>query len=500
MKGSRLKKLAALTTVCTLFALLFWRSPSHERTPAQSTWSAPGAETGLDERITAISALLSDPVRLTPDSCQALLAQTYLDLRGITPDRRKIDELGPKIQQVVREFFEARQTLRTRLAKFHAAGALQEDCVDAARDLVRALRFAEEYLAEAWVRPADYDPRKPAPYLSGKAPYLQVSAPQAEFSPTDLRTGDLLVSRGSAITSAAIARMARVPGQFSHVAQIYIDPLTRKKWVLEAHIEIGSSVRPYEAYAQDGNFRVMVLRMRAPGHRLIAEEAAELQFRRLKDAADRRSPIPYDFEMRLSDASELFCAEVVHEGFERASRGSLKIPLFLSRIEPRNRDFIDRIGIRENQSFMPSDLDVDPRFEVLAEWRDVSRVSDIRRKDIILDRFYAWSDDHGYRLSSNLDSWFKKNVIWTLRRWPLFSRLLRDRFPLNMSQSVIEAITVLTAVGDALLKEAEALDQKAMRDRTLALSFAELSDALDALRVADLKRRSPVFTHLFGPQ
>ena len=164
------------------------------------------------------------------------------------------------------------------------------------------------------------------------------------------------------------------------------------------------------------------------------------------------------------------------------------MPLFQSRIEPSNRDFLDRLGIHEARTFMPSDLDVDPRFEVLAEWKDVSRVGDVRRKDAVLDRFYAWSNEHGYRLGSNLGAWFKKTVIWQLRRWPVFSKLLKDRFPLNMSRSVLQTVSVLTDFGEKLLDEAEALDARAAHERGYALSFKEMSEALDRVREQDLVR------------
>jgi len=509
----------ALTTLAWIRSL---STPPSQRLPAQSHFEGSEQGHSLEQRIQSIGAFLNDPAQFKAASCPEILAQIYSELAAITPTKESIDEMGDRIGPVVHLFFETRQILRSRLAAFHQQGALQELCVDQARNLTRALRFGEEYLAELWVKPEPYNPKKPAPYLAGSEPYLQVPEARGGFDVSELRSGDLLVSRGNAITSAAIARMAKVPGQFSHLAQLYIDPVTQKRWILEAHIEIGSTVRTFDEYAADGNFRVMVLRMRDPEHQSVAAQAAAIQYRRLKAASDQNTAIPYDFGMRLSDSSELFCSEVAYEGFQKASQGSLIIPLFLSRIEPKNRDFLDRIGIQESQSFMPSDLDVDPRFEVLAEWRDVSRISHVRRKDIVLDRFYAWADEHQYKLGSNLDAWFKKNIIWSLRRWPVFSRLLEKRFPLNMSRSVMQAVTVLTGLGDALLEEAEALDRRAIDRRGLPLSFSELNSELDQVRVDDLERYrkwqtwrkergrgagrytaprppTPAFTHLFHP-
>jgi hypothetical protein len=104
----------------------------------------------------------------------------------------------------------------------------------------------------------------------------------------------------------------------------------------------------------------------------------------------------------------------------------------------------------------------------------------------------------------------------------VFSKLLERRFPLNMSRSVIETITVLTQFGDAVLQETEIFDRRSLQRRGLPNTYAELSEVLDLLRLRDLEefkkwqawRRDrnrgrgkpleppaplPKFTHLFHP-
>ncbi len=508
---------AFLASLSALFVVLGCSHVSRGRLPASDPAMHP-----LEQKASQIRSLFADPSGLSAGDCPRVLAGIYQELFELTPSAELLGTLGDRAGPTVHLFFEARQSLRSRLNQFHLQGELSVACVDQARNLMRALRFGEEYLAEAWIRPAPYDPKRPARYLSGPEPYLQVPEAKGHFSIDELRSGDLLMSRGNAITSAAIARMADVDGQFSHLAQLYIDPETRERWVLEAHIEVGTTVRPYEDYAGDGNFRVAVLRLRDPAQAELAHLAARAQFERLMEAKKRGSSVPYDFSMKLQDSSELFCSEVAFEGFNKASMGSFQIPLFQSQVNPRNRDFLDRLGIQERQTFMPSDLDVDPRFEVLAEWKDISRIGDVRRKDAVLDRFYHWSDRYDYRLGSDLGAWFKKTIIWQLRRWPVFSKLLQERFPLNMSRSVLQTVSVLTTFGENLLEEAERLDERALKSRGYPLTFREMAGALDAVREDDLLRyqkdrqwqaryaggqrsyqpprpTAPRFTHLFHP-
>src|SRR5262245_50019999 len=54
-----------------------------------------------------------------------------------------------------------------------------------------------------------------------------------------LHSGDILVSRGGAPTSALIARGNDHPGVFSHVALLHVDEKTGQATVIESHIECG---------------------------------------------------------------------------------------------------------------------------------------------------------------------------------------------------------------------------------------------------------------------
>jgi hypothetical protein len=63
--------------------------------------------------------------------------------------------------------------------------------------------------------------------------------PGAEILGVRIHSGDILVSRGGAPVSALIARGNDYPGNFSHVALVYIDPDSHVPRVIEAHIERG---------------------------------------------------------------------------------------------------------------------------------------------------------------------------------------------------------------------------------------------------------------------
>ncbi|MEN9723030.1 MAG: hypothetical protein RJB38_1016 [Pseudomonadota bacterium] len=487
MRTKKGRVVGSTIAVAMLFGagVLQWKGTLRRaRNPAQ----VESQYQGLGSWITGLREKLKSS-EFDVQQCEPIFSRAYQDILELDPQRENREELKREASVWIRAFFLARQELRDRLQVWTQVGQLSEGCVDRARDLNRVLRYTEEYLAEHSVGLLRYDPKNPAPYLAGQAPYLQLSEGRSALAVEDLKSGDLLVSRGNAFASAAIARMAQVDGQFSHVAFVYVEPSTRKAWVMEAHIEVGSTIRPYEEYAKDGNFRVMALRARSAQDQQLAEAAAALEYQRLRKA--QKTPIgavPYDFGMRLDDSSELFCTEIVFEAFQNASERQFQVPLFLSRIEPKNRDFLDRLGIHVQRSFLPSDLDIDPRFEVLAEWRDLARIRLNRYKDAVLDRFYAWADDHDYRLQGDLESLIKKTVVWNARRWPLFSDLLKKKFPLNMSPRVLETITVLDNLGEVLADEAQRKDDASFQATGLRLTVAQLAAVLDAYRLRDLQK------------
>src|SRR5258706_7504171 len=79
---------------------------------------------------------------------------------------------------------------------------------------------------------------------------------------SSLHSGDILVSRGGAPTSALIARGNDYPGSFSHVALLHVDEKSGRASVIESHIERGVAIASVAEYLADKKLRVLVLRLR----------------------------------------------------------------------------------------------------------------------------------------------------------------------------------------------------------------------------------------------
>ncbi len=218
-----------------------------------------------------------------------------------------------------------------------------------------------------------------APIQHGSAEASQT--PSAAVQGITLHSGDLLLSRGGAPTSALIARGNDFPGNFSHVALVHIEGGDLS--IIEAHIESGVEVSTPERYLADKKLRVMVLRPRGS---LPAVQSDPMLPHRAATAAlarARNERIRYDFAMNASDPSELFCSEVASSAY-----APLGIELWSehSRMsDPALRAWLASLGVRHFETQAPSDLEYDPAVTVVAEWRNPAALFDAHIDNAIIE-------------------------------------------------------------------------------------------------------------------
>ena len=190
--------------------------------------------------------------------------------------------------------------------------------------------------------------------------------PSAEILGVVVHSGDILISRGGAPTSALIARGNDYPGNFSHVALIYIDKKTKNVSVIESHIERGVAISSLEEYLNDKKLRIMVLRLRSDlinDNPMLPHEAAQFS---LNEAMLKH--IPYDFEMNIKETEKQFCSEVASSAYKEYG---ITLWTGLSTISSRGtRNWLAAFGVKYFKTQEPSDLEYDPKLTVVAEWRD----------------------------------------------------------------------------------------------------------------------------------
>lgn len=207
-------------------------------------------------------------------------------------------------------------------------------------------------------------------------------APSVTLHGTVLHSGDVLLSRGGAPTSALIARGNDFPGNFSHVALLHVGE-DGTPTIIESHIESGVGTSTVERYLADTKLRIAVLRLRAD-HPAVAADP-QLPHRAASDAleAARASHIPYDFAMDHHDPSRLFCSEVASAAYARHG-----VALWRG-LSSMSGDGLTRwlgaLGVRHFTTLAPSDLEYDPAMRVVAEWRDPDALFSDHLDNAVLD-------------------------------------------------------------------------------------------------------------------
>jgi hypothetical protein len=192
--------------------------------------------------------------------------------------------------------------------------------------------------------------------------------PAIEMHGMRFHSGDILVSRGGAPTSALIARGNDFPGSFSHVALLHVDEKSGEASVIESHIECGVVPTSFENYLKDKKLRILVLRLRAdlPAVKtdpLLPHKVASAS---LREARDRH--IPYDFAMDSRNPRKQFCSEVVSAAYAGQGIRLWLGPTLIS--DPVVTAWLASVGVRHFETQEPADLEQDPQLRIVAEWRD----------------------------------------------------------------------------------------------------------------------------------
>jgi len=208
------------------------------------------------------------------------------------------------------------------------------------------------------------------------------STPSATILGVKVHSGDILVSRGGAATSALIARGNDYPGNFSHVALLHVDSVGRVS-IIESHIEKGVAVASIDDYLRDTKLRVMVLRLRSDLPELVADPMLPEKAASYALHAARTRHIPYDFAMDFNDSTAFFCSEVVSNAYRRFG---ITLWMGISSISSSGvSSWLASFGVKHFETQEPSDLEYDPQLRVVSEWRDPGVLFKDHLDNVVID-------------------------------------------------------------------------------------------------------------------
>lgn len=209
------------------------------------------------------------------------------------------------------------------------------------------------------------------------------AAPSAIVEGVRVHSGDVILSRGDAPTSALIARGNVFPGNFSHVAIVYVDPATGTPTVVEALIERGVVATAVVDFLREKRLRLLLLRLRPEHPALKADPLAAHRAAAAALARAKARHTPYDFRMDWTNPARMFCSEVAHDAYQ-----SVGVDLWAYKPQlssPGLVRWLRDMGVRHFTTLIPSDLEYDPKLAPVAEWRNPDALLRDRLDNVTLD-------------------------------------------------------------------------------------------------------------------
>lgn len=391
-------------------------------------------------------------------SCVPSLQGIFDHVRVMDPRyavERDVVELGRATAQAA---FDARRRLQSRLAAMQATGSLTPACLVAARRADLAMRYFVDHL---FIALPQSDPWLTSPGFTGLG---------------DLRAGDVLVTRGDALSSAGIAHMGRIDSQFSHNAMLHADDEGRL-WTVEAYLERGALVQPLDDFLAHHLGRIVVVRYEDPA---LAAKGASLAYARIASGA----PIDYDAKFDGSNADELFCSEVTPWALALAG-GPTNVPLFPTVFpHDENPALFAAMGVAVDLIAAPADLLYDGRFDLIGEWRNVARLDALRRQDAVVESLFTWMERDGYRVDPGWRELVTVDVGLAVRRTPLIGGVLANMLHPNGDRQFLVAGLALQTAGEALDKRLE----RSLRGAPPMVSWDAMKAELERIRDEDYRR------------
>ena len=407
-------------------------------------------------------------------------------------------------RRILNTLFLIRLELRKKLSEFFRP---TKECVDAVRKTLRYARYAEESIAEWYVTRVRQKDLLSKDFESDN-PLQKIVNPKYYNTPEDFRfeSGDLLLVRGTTFVSATIARLGDEEGQFSHAAIIYKpEPgtgLYGKTYVLESLIETGVIVRELDEWLEQGHARHVVYRAKG-NMKDLAHYAAESIFVKLQHqlypdgsaktgrdflkSLNHPNTIYYNFSMDLDNEKEVFCSQLLRIAFRNASNGKIELPTFPTSFEKlHNYPLLNSLTVRTKSTFAPSDLEVEPLVDLVAEYRNLTKLENglyktqqVKMQDAFFSMFFTWMTENEYRVHTDQVDTALKNIAKVIGKGVNGIGKGSTKLPSNAPGSFLEKVIAMHFAYSPISEIMVENEMDFFNSRGYSTPFAEMKKGLE---------------------
>ncbi len=417
------------------------------------------------------------------NTCSGTLASLQQNLRNIDWNAYTNADLKAHAMDTINSFWQLRLSIHRKLPD------VKRDCVILARDVFHKLRDGEDYLGDfaysvKQENPAKLDFQKqPVPIYDRKAypPYFvrpDLDDPQFKF-----QAGDLMLARGVSFISAIISQISDNRSHFSHVVFVDVNAKTQKVGTVESYVGVGVAHYDIDFALKNENARLLVLR---PKDATMGQKATDFANKAARDK------ISYDYSMNFADYSKMSCVELAIYAYDKASLGQVKVPMNPANLTLDNPDFLNKMNLKKGHIITPDDLETDPNFDLVLDWKDYRLLRDSRHKDAILSELMRWMSDLHYNFHDTLKSTAAKYLVQPSRKTPLWPLVRLVTGAPNIDKEIpaktLGVMTVLNSVAEDLLEEIRKQDEVYFQKHQRPMTNAQLRETLERIRQEDARK------------
>lgn len=455
--------------------------------PSRFVANTPLDPPSLENLLSASEIIYADvsDSRFSSKICVDYLAKLERQIDSLDITSIPKSTLMEQGQEIADNSWKIRKTLHARLPEFNT------ECSHQLLASFRQLRFIEEYLLEivnkvAHKNPADIKFQEElVPIMENDSTnYVlqKASSDNLEFS-----AGDMLVTRGVSFLSSMIARLGERGTQYSHIVFVHQDAQSKETKTIESYVGVGVAFYDLKFALKNENARILWLRAKDQN---MAHKANDLIGNLVQESLANKRPIKYDYELNFEDPKTMSCAEVSQVAFQMASDGAMKIPMYPNNIKGAE-SLTKRLKIAQGPTYEPGDMEIDPRFELVAEFRDLRLTRDSRQKDAVMSAIFNWMNQKNYQLKDNFTSRMAGGPIYFIRKtfmWPLVKKMLKlDDFSKEVPRNMLQTVALINEIGVFLQTELKKRDDAFEATHGLPMGMMDLYKALEEIREQDLK-------------
>lgn len=309
--------------------------------------------------------------------------------------------------------------------------------------------------------------------------YITEAGPQSDA--INFNNGDLMIARGISWTSSIISQATSNKNHFSHGIIVY-KTNKGKEYTIESYIGSGVKIYNMDFALKNENARLQVYRYKHD--KQIAEKAANYAYQNY--VYNRH--VDYDYNSNFNSDRSLTCIEIPYWSYKIASQSNVILPQYPSQMTATSRNLLSSLGLKNGDFFGPSDMEIDPRFDLVADWTDHRFLKDNFLKDIVSTKLIEWTTKLNYIYDETFSSFILKSRM--VKKLLELIRLVPKGLPRNYAQAAAK----MTAVSEKMYKIVETKYNEQMENAELKKPGShpptkdELLAFLEFVRREDLKR------------